>query len=153
MGLLPIFLTLTLFVFLWGLVNYNAFAAKRTYIGQLEEETDRLDSTSQEITRRLSVLLHPTHQTAMPGCPESTSNSHALEVVETWRRFVSEHASLQGNEEAVTLLNELEEAATGQYRAHTRLEKAIDDYNRHCRRMPYRLVALLFGFRPIPQRA
>jgi hypothetical protein len=158
MGLLPIFLTLTLFVFLWGLVNYNAFAAKRAYIRQLGEEADRLNGSLREITGRLLALLSPANRTTTPGYPQPTNDARYVaaqgpELAEAWHRFAAADASLRGNEEAGTLLNQLEETASGQYQVYTRLERAIDDYNRHCRKMPYRLVALLFGFRPILQKA
>lgn len=155
MGLLPIFLILALSVFLWGLVNYNAFVAKRAYVSQLREEADRLDALSREITGRLSAHFSRTHSIATPAflSPAGAAADQAPGLAEAWRRFAAEHASLSGDVEAGSLLDALEEAADGQYRTHMRLERGIADYNRHRRQMPYRLIALLFGFRPIPQTA
>lgn len=158
MGLLPIFLTLTLFVFLWGLVNYNAFAAKRAYIGQLGEEADKLDSSCRETVGRLTALLDFENRSAAPSYPGLTGGARRTvgqgpQLAQVWRRFAAEAPSLSKNEGASMLLNQLEETASGQYQVHIRLERAIDEYNQYCQTMPYRFVALLFGFRPIPQRA
>lgn len=158
MGLLPIFLTLTAFIFLWGMVNYNSFVAQQTRINELREAEAGLASRFAEITARLSQLPGAGNSSGVPAFPGVDALNPAapdfpLALAESWRRFAESHPSGQDREEMLSLLNELEETADGQYRTRTRLASAIAGYNGHRQRMPYRLVARMFNFKPIAQAA
>ena len=158
MGLLPIFLTLTAFVFLWGMVNYNSFVAQQTRINELREAEAGLAARFAEITARLSQRAGAGNSPGVPfspgvDAPTPTVPDFPLALADAWRRFAESHPSGRDREEMVPLLNELEETADGQYRARTRLASAIAGYNGHRQRMPYRLVARLFNFKPIAPAA
>lgn len=158
MGLLPIFLTLTAFIFLWGMVNYNSFVAQQARINELREAEAGLAARFAEISSRLFNRLGAGSSPGVPGIPGPDALNPAtpdfpLERADAWRRFVESHPSVRDREEMIPLLNELEETADGQYRARTRLVSAIAGYNGHRQRMPYRLIARLFNFKPIAQAA
>jgi hypothetical protein len=151
MGLLPIFLTLTAFIFLWGLVNYNSFVAQQARINGLRETEVSLQERLREIVKQLSTI---SDSAAAPGCMDASNPAapeFPAELAGAWRRFAETHPSQRDRAEVAPLLNELEEIADGQYRTRTRLSSAIADYNRHRQQMPYRLIARLFNFKPIPQ--
>ncbi len=157
MGLLPIFLTLTAFVFLWGLVNYNSFVAQQARIGELRAAEAELQDRSAAIVERLrdrfgtagsAVPGHP----AMAG-PEATdpaAKDFPARMAAAWQRFAESHSSPRDGEEVAPLLSELGETAEAQHRTRLRLSSAIASYNGHRQRMPYRLIAQLFNFKPIP---
>lgn len=155
MGLLPIFLTLSAFVFLWGLVNYNSFVAQQLRINGLREAEAGLQERFEEIEGQLLAIPGPAGAAA--GAPRAAGPA-ALGAaapgfsarLAAWRRFAE---SSPDREEVAPLLGALEETVDAQRRTQLRLSSAIADYNGHCRRMPYRLVARLFSFKPIPQAA
>jgi hypothetical protein len=158
MGLLPIFLTLTAFIFLWGLVNYNSFVAKQARINGLRETEAAAQERLVEIVGRLSDISSPARaaapdalRVAGPDAFNPAGPDYSAQLAAAWRRFAESHPSLRDQAEVAPLLTELEETAEGQYRTRTRLSSAIADYNRHRQQMPYRLVARLFNFKPIPQ--
>jgi hypothetical protein len=152
MGLLPIFLTLTAFVFLWGLVNYNSFVAQQARIRELREAEAGLQERFEEIEAQFATL---------PGSPAAgyprTAGSGASGPapdfsarLASWRRFADSYP----DREAVTpLVAALQETVDAQHRTRLRLSSAVADYNGHCGRMPYRIVARLFNFKPMPQAA
>lgn len=148
MGLLPIFLTLSAFVFLWGLVNYNSFVAQQTRIKELREAEAGLQERFEEIEGQFSTLPGLTGSPAAGYLHTAAPDFPARLTV--WRRFTESYP----DREAVTpLLAALEETVDAQHRTRLRLSAAVADYNGHCQRMPYRLVARLFNFKPVPQAA
>ena len=154
MGLLPIFLTLSAFVFLWGLVNYNSFVAQQARIKELREAEAGLKERFEEIVGQFSTLPGLTGSPAA-GYPRTTGSDAAGPAapdfpaqLAVWRRFTE---SYPDRETAAPLLAALEETVDAQHRTRLRLSSAVADYNGHCQRMPYRLVARLFNFKPIPQ--
>jgi hypothetical protein len=154
MGLLPIFLTLTAFVFLWGLVNYNSFVAKQARIDGLRETQAELQERLAEIVGQLSDLAGPARAAAgsppMTGpAADPTAPDFLAQLAAAWRRFAESQPSPRDGEEVVRLLNELEATADAQHRTRGRLSAAIAGYNGHRQRMPYRLIARLFNFKPI----
>ena len=157
MGLLPIFLTLTAFIFLWGLVNYNSFVAQQARITELQAAAYQSKERFEALVEQLSQLFKPAGSAAAPGYPQVTGREATdpdapdfpTQVAAAWRRFAEGHLYLQDQEEVAPLLDELEETAEAQYRTRLRLLSAIADYNGHRQRMPYRLVAQLFNFKSI----
>jgi hypothetical protein len=159
MGLLPVFLTLALFIFLWGLVNYNSFVAKRDRIRQLEEEEESLNNLLKENTQRLSGIISGEFRVAIPDSLNIASSDHAInssygisepvDFASQWQHLVNQHSPLSADEQVRNLLKGLEEAAALLFRTRSRLEAAVGDYNQHRQQMPYRLIAAIFGFRPI----
>ncbi|HEX8529093.1 MAG TPA: hypothetical protein VF646_03690 [Cytophagales bacterium] len=148
---------MTAFVFLWGLVNYNSFQAQQARIGELRAAAAELQERFATIVERLrnhfgtAGTAAPGHS-PMPG-PEpadSTPPDSANRLAAAWQRFAESHPSSRDEEEVAALLNELQATAEAQHRTRLRLSSAIAGYNGHRQRMPYRLVAQLFHFRPIP---
>ena len=156
MGLLPIFLTLSAFVFLWGLVNYNSFVAQQARINGLREAEAELKERFEEIVGQFSTLPGLTGSPAAgsPRTPPSNVSGPTAPDFPTqlaiWRRFTE---SYPDPDAVMPLLAALEETVDAQRRTDLRLSSAVADYNGHCRRMPYRLVARLFNFKPILQAA
>jgi hypothetical protein len=157
MGLLPIFLTLTAFVFLWGLVNYNSFLAQQARIGELRAAAAELEEHFAALVERLrdhfgtagsAAPGYPA--TADPGAADPTTPDFPTRLAAAWQRFAESHPSPRDGEEVAALLGELGETAEAQHRTRLRLSSAIAGYNGHRQRMPYRLIAQLFNFKPIP---
>ncbi|MBD0255593.1 MAG: hypothetical protein ICV83_07725 [Cytophagales bacterium] len=157
MGLLPIFLTLTAFVFLWGLVNYNSFVAQQARVGELRATEAELEERFAAIVERLrdqfgtagsAVTEYP--GMAEPAAPDPAAPDFPNRMAAAWQRFAESHPSLPDGEEVAPLLNELQATADAQHRTRLRLSSAIAGYNGHRQRMPYRLVAQLFNFKSIP---
>jgi hypothetical protein len=160
MGLLPIFLTLTAFVFLWGLVNYNSFVAQQARINELR-------ATEAELTERFAAIVERlrdqfgTAGSVAPGTPSMTGPEAAdptapdfpAQLTAAWQRFAQIHPSPRDGEEVAPLLHELEATADARHRTRLRLSSASAGYNGHRQRMPYRLVARLFNFQPISPAA
>jgi hypothetical protein len=157
MGLLPIFLTLTAFVFLWGLVNYNSFVAQQARIGELRAAEAELQERFATIVERLRDQFGTAGATAASGSPPVTGPGTAnptapdfpTQLAAAWQRFAQSHPSLRDGEEVPPLLSELQATADAQHRTRLRLSSAIAAYNGHRQRMPYRLIARLFNFKPI----
>ena len=110
MGLLPIFLTLTAFVFLWGMVNYNSFVAQQTRINELREAEAGLATRFAEITARLSQRAGAGNFPGGPfspglDAPNPAAADFPLALADAWRRFAEGHPS--DREEMIPLLNEL----------------------------------------------
>ncbi len=160
MGLLPIFLTLTAFVFLWGLVNYNSFVAQQARISELRATEAELAERFAAIVERLRDQFGPAGS-AEPGTPSMTGPQAAdptapdfpAQLAGDWQRFAASHPSPRDGEEVPSLLHELQATADAQHRTRLRLSSAIAGYNGHRRRMPYRLIARLFNFQPISPAA
>jgi hypothetical protein len=156
MGLLPIFLTLSAFVFLWGLVNYNSFVAQQARINGLREAEAGLKERFEEIVGHISTLPGLTGsvagypRAAIPLNTSSPASPDSPAQLAAWRRFAE---SYPDREAVMPLLTALEETVDAKHRTSLRLSSAVADYNGHCQRMPYRLIARLFNFKPIPQTA
>jgi len=151
MGLLPIFLTLTAFVFLWGLVNYNSFVAQQARISELRTAEAELQARFEAIVERLRDHFAAAGSAPGPGAADSAALDFPAQLAAAWQRFAESHPSPRDGEEVAPLLSELQATADAQHRTRFRLSSAIAGYNGHRQRMPYRLVARLFNFKPIPQ--
>lgn len=159
MGLLPVFLTLFLFIFLWGLVNYYSFVAKRDRIRGFRDEEEKLLGMLAEQVTLLSGAITATSDVRIPvqlttGASGTSVNTgyapdYPADLARQWHQFVNEHSPLSADEQVRNLLKGLEETAALLFRTRSRLQAAVGDYNRHRQQMPYRLIALLFGFRPV----
>lgn len=156
MGLLPIFLALAGFIFLWSLVNHNSFAARQQSIGDLREAEDLLTSLRKETLDKLTNYLTSRGVTIPayllqngPADPETSSRQHTVELAEQWHEFIPNHTTLSGDPALVELIEQFDDITSRQVRTQTRLQAAINEYNRLRSQMPFRLIAVLFGFRPI----
>lgn len=157
MGLLPIFLTLSLFIFLWGMVNYYSFITKRDTIQQLAEAVKERANQNQEIVKELADTLSRTYSIQIPDYLQSAylSPSSAAEdekdneVFDKWQQFIQQYPVLQQDIPFQQLLHTLAESVSSRLWTQARLRAAVSDYNQHRLKMPYRLIAKLFGFRPV----
>jgi hypothetical protein len=156
MGALPIVLALSGFVLLWAIVNYNSFTDKRNAIRQMLSQREELLQIRTDILQQLTALLQqyavivPAYFNDLLNDPAKISQKSAMEaaltqlktsaqvspVLLTTDGFKNLKASLINN---TNQLLELQNSLTA----------LIHYYNKQTTSMPYRIVATLFGFKPV----
>jgi hypothetical protein len=158
MGMLPILVVLVCLVFLWGMVNYNSFVTKRKQISDTREARvlaqKQLGATLKQLTDW--ARLHP-----LP-IPESLLRLPDLTELQLWKEVegwcddakqvmtnASQVPTLVNAAEFLNLTASFEQAKKGYLLARKRHTAAINGYNQEARHMPSKLIAILFGFRPV----
>lgn len=158
MGMLPILVVLVCLVFLWGMVNYNSFVTKRKQISDTREARvlaqKQLGATLKQLTdwTYLHALPIPASLLRLPNLTEL----QLYKEVESWCEdaeqvltSASQVPALTNTSELRNLSASLEQAKKEYLLARKRHTAAINGYNWEARHMPSKLIALLFGFRPV----
>ena len=158
MGMLPILVVLVCIVFLWGMVNYHSFVTKRKQLADTREARvlaqKQLGATLKQLTDWARLHASPIPESLL-RLPDLTQLQLYKEV-ESWcddaeqvLTSASQVPALGNAPERRNLLASLEQAKKGYLLARKRHTAAINGYNREARHMPSKIIAVLFGFRPV----
>jgi len=158
MGMLPILVVLVCIVFLWGMVNYNSFVTKKKQITDTREARllaqKQLGITLNQLTdwARLHALPVPESLLRLPNLTEL----QFCKEVESWcddaeqvLSSASQVPALANAPELRNLSASFEQAKNGYLLARKRHTAAINGYNWEAQHMPSKIIAILFGFRPV----
>jgi hypothetical protein len=157
MGMIPVVLAIAGFVFLWVIVNYNSLSARRTNIASLQAARNKLVDSYISLSKQISALLL-IYQINMPPYLINLSNNsdqkiHGSKLTESIKGLqlqVSTHSpGLESNPDYQELIGLLEATAGKLLRNQQQLLAEVKAYNQQATRMPYRIVAHLFGFKGI----
>ncbi len=157
MGMIPVVLAIAGFVLLWIIVNYNSLSARRTNIASLQVARDQLLASYVRMSKELSALLliykkeMPIYLVELANDPNQKINASKLSSsIKQLALQVNGHTpELQNNPDYLELLTSTELTATKLIKNQQRLEAEIKAYNQQATKMPYRIVAQLFGFKTI----
>jgi hypothetical protein len=158
MGMLPILVVLACVIFLWGMVNYNSFVAKRKQISDTKEARllaqKQLGTVLQQLTdvARLHASPIPASLQRLPDLTEVQPRKEVeswCDDARQWLTGTSQIAALSNSPELRDLSASLEQAKNAYLLARKRHTAAINGYNWEARHMPSKIIALLFGFRPV----
>jgi len=158
MGMFPIVVALSCFIFLWGMVNYNSFVAKKRQIS-LTYESLRVaqiqlgETIAQLLTFGRSRGISVPH--ALLKLPEWANVQPKALVEDTCEAASTVLDSLirspewKLNQELQQLGTALEEARTGYLGARKRYRAVVNGYNAEANQMPSKIIARLFGFKSV----
>ncbi|MDO1445725.1 LemA family protein [Rhodocytophaga aerolata] len=157
MGMIPVVLAIAGFVLLWIIVNYNSLSTRRTNIASLQVARDQLLASYVRMSKELSALLliykkeMPVYLVELANDPSQKINASKLSssIKQLTLQANGHTPELQNNPDYQELLSSAELTATKLIKNQQRLETEIKAYNQQATRMPYRIVAQLFGFKRI----
>jgi hypothetical protein len=154
MGMIPIALAIAGFVLLWIIVNYNSLAAGRASIVSLQSAREQLLRVYTVNTKQLSALLRiygldlPQYMVSLANEPGQTIETGRLNTaLNQVKQQVSKQPELQDNPDYSDLMRQVEANVSGLIKNQQSLLRAVKVYNTQVARMPYRIVAILFGFK------
>ena len=154
----PIVVALSCFIFLWGMVNYNSFVAKKRQISltfealrvaqiQLGETIAQLLAfgRSRSISVPNALLTLPEWATIQPKALMDDTCEAASTVLDSLLRS----PEWKLNQELQRIATALEEARTSYLAARKRYRAAVNGYNAEANQMPSKIIARLFGFKSV----
>jgi hypothetical protein len=154
MGMIPIALAIAGFVMLWVIVNYNSLATGRANIKSLQSAREQLLRVYIVDTKQLSALLLiygievPKYLVSLANEPGQTIDNGKLNsALEHVKLQVGKQPELQNNPDYSNLMQQLEASTSGLIKNQQSLLRTVKAYNIQVARMPYRIVATLFGFK------
>jgi hypothetical protein len=158
MGMLPILVVLASVIFLWGMVNHNSFVTKRKQIFETREARllaqKQLGTMLKQLTDWARLYSSPVPESLL-RLPDLTEIQPRKEV-ENWCNDAEQ--VLTGTSQVPALANSpdfrnlsasFEQAKNAYLLARKRHTAAINGYNWEARHMPSKIIARLFGFRPV----
>lgn len=143
-GLLPIFLVLTGFVFLWTMVVYNSLKNRKSTIEHQLHTIGQLVFQRMNFLTQLQDVLKTHLQTGTEGYDE-THLAKETELVEDRIQALGMDKDTQVQQ----FRQELAQNASRIVKAQSKVRSLRTHYNELCTHMPYRLVANVFGFKPM----
>lgn len=157
MGMIPVMLAIAGFVLLWMIVNYNSLSARRSNIVSLQEAREQLLNSYINLSKQLSALLLryriniPVYLISFANEPsKKIDNTRFDEAFKELKLLVSNHsADVQSTPDYQQLIEPMELTAMKLLKNRQQLLAEVKAYNQHASRMPYRIVAQLFGFKKI----
>jgi hypothetical protein len=157
MGMIPVALAIAGFVLLWTIVNYNSLAARRKNIVSLQEARKQLSDAYVSLSKQLSALLliyklnMPAYLVELANDPNRKIDAPKLSESINWLTLQagSHNPELQSNPDYQESLTAMELIVTKLIKNQQQWLAEVKAYNRQATRMPYRMVAQLFGFKPV----
>ncbi len=157
MGMIPVMLAIAGFVLLWMIVNYNSLSARRSNIVSLQEGREQLLNSYMNLFKQLSALLlrykihMPVYLISFANEPsKKIDNTRIIEAFKELKLHISNHsAHVQSTPDYRQLIEPMELTAMKLLKNRQQLLAEVKAYNQQASRMPYRIVAQLFGFKKI----
>ena len=158
MGMIPVFVVIAGFILLWGMVNYHSFRAKKKGIAdtldacmaaqlRLRDKVTNLLAfwQSQHLSLPPALLRLPDWTVLQPKNTLEAITSALDEVRENAQAFphIRTDAAYQQHIAAYEEAWQVYRLARKKYRAATLA------YNAEATHMPSKIIAKLFGFRPV----
>ena len=158
MGMLPILVVLVCIIFLWGMVNHSSFVAKRKQITETREARLLAQKQLGVVLKQLTNWAH-SHSSPIPEAllylPDLTE-VQPRKAVESWCDDAGQVLinaqqipALLNSPEFRDLSASLEQAKNAYLLTRKRHTAAINGYNWEARHMPSKIIARIFGFRPV----
>jgi hypothetical protein len=158
MGMLPILVVLACVVFLWGMVNYSSFVAKRKQISDTLEARLTTQQQLGALFAQISDWAHR-HALSVPDALLLLPDLHIVQpkkTVESWcveaEQFLEKARqipALAQSQELRNLTTALDQTQKAYLLARKRHTAAVNGYNWEAQHMPSKIIARLFGFRPV----
>lgn len=152
MGMIPILLALCGFVLLWAIVNYNSLLSKQSQIQALSSKIEILFNQRKENILGVKNLLaaNQVEVSAYLDQLEYLPQNRSLQNEEMFKDQRQKHfATFQNHPDFIDLITILENTDREIFLSQRKLRQLSSDYNQHVNQMPSRIVALLFGFKPV----
>jgi hypothetical protein len=156
MGALPIVLALSGFVLLWAIVNYNSFKDKSNAIQQMLGLRAELLRQRTDILKKLADLFRqygasvPVYFNELLNDPARISAKPLIEsALSQLNTSAQMYPALLKADEFKVLKNSLVTNTNQLLKQQNSLTALINYYNKQTTSMPYRIVATVFGFKPV----
>jgi hypothetical protein len=156
MGLIPIVLALSLFILLWGMVNYNSFVTKKSAVELLAVQKERLIVRRSEELLKAGNLLQslgyklPEELIRTANQPFQVPQKNVREGIEKLKEMVEDTPLLKHNQDMFQVMENIVEISIDLQRFEKKHMAAVLDYNKQVREMPSRYIANAFGFKSLP---
>jgi hypothetical protein len=158
MGMFPIVVALSCFIFLWGMVNYNSFVAKKRQIS-LTFEALRVAQIQLGDVIALLLTFSRTRGVSAPDAfltlPDLTTiqpKAVIEDVIEVANRLLESLLHSPESKQSPELQRislALDEASANYLNARKRYRAAVNGYNAEANHMPSKIIARLFGFKSV----
>ena len=152
MGMIPILLALCGFVLLWAIVNYNSLLSKQSQIQALSSKIEILFNQRKENILGVKNLLaaNQVEVSAYLDQLEYLPQNRSLQNEEMFKDQRQKHfATIQNHPDFIDLITILENTDREIFMSQRKLRQLSSDYNQQVNQMPSKIVALLFGFKPV----
>lgn len=155
MGFVPILLALSGFVFLWAIVNYHSLSSLQKAIQTQQEERRQLQLAAGQLIDKLSILLKIYGISLPPFWANIATQSSVLEKerllseIEQLNRLSQGNTQLQNEPDFLRIKEDLHETIVKLFNIQQKLFASLRDYNNLSQSMPSRIVANVFGFKPV----
>ncbi|MEQ9440567.1 MAG: hypothetical protein RIG62_16055 [Cyclobacteriaceae bacterium] len=161
MGYLPIILAILGFVFLWGIVNYNAMKTRKAEASQAADLVYRYAALRQNIIIQLAniqsgdtslfTLMQRIKESVRPISRENNSPIDVLSSEQKLSRHIDGLPDQLATEKSYRNSVQQLQKADMEYRiAANRFALKVRQYNELVTKSPSRLVAGLVGFKKMP---
>ena len=152
MGMIPILLALSGFILLWAILNYNNLLSRQSLIQELIHRNDVFYNQRKEIILDINNLFtrHKVNGEAFLAQLEYLPQNRSITNESTVQTQGQIHLSaLQQHPDFISLLASLGNTDREIAITQNKLRQLTSAYNSQVSKMPSRLVATLFGFKPM----
>lgn len=156
MGAIPIVLALSGFVLLWAIVNYNNFSDKRNTIQQMLDQQVSLLRVRTDVLIEMAALFQtygaslPVHLAELLNNPRIPSSKSLMEEALVQANAIANvHPALKAGNDFKNLKVNLVNNTNQLLKLQSSLTALVTGYNKQATSMPYRIIATIFGFKPV----
>ncbi|MDJ1493552.1 hypothetical protein QNI19_11460 [Cytophagaceae bacterium DM2B3-1] len=143
-GVLPILLVITGAIFLWGMVVLNSLRTRKSNTDIYLQNVGKVAFQRVQLLIQLGELLNTNLVVDQEGYNETKLAAETRTIAES-----IENLGFADNNEANRLQTALSQNASLLLQTQKKFRSARGNYNELCKQMPYRIIASLFGFKPL----
>ncbi|MDJ1480748.1 hypothetical protein QNI16_09660 [Cytophagaceae bacterium YF14B1] len=143
-GVLPILLVITGAIFLWGMVVLNSLRTRKSNTDIYLQNVGKVAFQRVQLLMQLGELLNTNLVVDQEGYNETKLAAETKTIAES-----IENLGFADNNEANRLQTALSQNASLLLQTQKKFRSARGNYNELCKHMPYRIIASLFGFKPL----
>ncbi|MDJ1469606.1 hypothetical protein [Xanthocytophaga flava] len=143
-GVLPILLVITGAIFLWGMVVLNSLRTRKSNTDIYLQNVGKVAFQRVQLLMQLGELLNTNLVVDQEGYNETKLTTESKTIAES-----IENLGFTDNNEAKRLQTALSQNASLLLQTQKKFRSARGNYNELCKHMPYRIIASLFGFKPL----
>lgn len=143
-GVLPILLVITGAIFLWGMVVLNSLKSRKSNTDIYLQNVGKVAFQRVQLLMQLGELLNTNLVVDQEGYNETKLAAETKTIAESIANL-----GFADTNEAKRLQMALNENASLLLQTQKKFRSARGNYNELCKHMPYRIIASLFGFKPL----
>jgi|GEM_PF-4369128 len=143
-GVLPILLVIVSAIFLWAIVVYNSLKSRKSNTEVYLQNVGRIAFQRVQLLGQLGHVLQTDLITDAEGYNEARLQAESNQI-----NAAIESLGFADNADVRQLEQELTTNAALLIRTQRKFRSARVNYNELCQHMPYRIIASVFGFRPL----